>query len=363
MNSTAAEILRRFEGGAASTVERLTDGEALDLLRCTDLAGLGIAADAVRRALHPDGLVTFVIDRNINYTNICVSRCSFCAFWRESEQGYVISKEEMAQKIKETIDLGGTEILLQGGLHPDLRLDFHTDLLRYIKRNFDIHIHAFSPPEIIHFCRLNGMSVEDVIRALRDAGLDTMPGGGAEILSDAVRAEVSPHKCTADEWIGVMRCAHLAGMRTTATMMFGHAEAPEDRVRHLRRIRDLQDETGGFTAFIAWTFQPGNTALARERGVVSPGGFDYLRMLAVSRLYLDNVPNIQASWVTQGAKIAQLALRFGANDMGGTMMEENVVKAAGVEYRMSAEETAHIIRKAGFRPAQRNTLYNLLRVL
>jgi len=367
LSSIAADILRGLPP-LGERRSRLTDAEALELLKCSDLTGLGRAADAMRRALHPQNAVTFIIDRNINYTNICASRCKFCAFWREKEKGYVLSKDELASKIRETIELGGTQILLQGGLHPDMRLDFYMDMLRSIKQEFDIHIHAFSPPEIVHFARLNRASVREVIEELRRAGLDTIPGGGAEILSRPVRERVSPHKCGADEWIEVMRQAHLLGVRTTATMMFGHVEALKDRVEHLRRIRDLQDETGGFTAFIAWTFQPGNTVLAAEMpGIsplgpaVAPGGFEYLRMLAVSRLYLGNIANTQASWVTQGAKIAQVALRFGANDMGGTMIEENVVRAAGVGFRMTTEEIIHVIRTAGFAPAQRDTLYNLLR--
>jgi len=365
LNSTPADILSGFKAGDAP---RLTDAEAAALLRCGDLTALGQAANAVRQRLHPGNIVTFVADRNINYTNICVSRCKFCAFWRDKEDGYVLTKDELAKKIKETIEAGGTQILLQGGLHPDLRLDFYIDLLKFIKSNFDIHVHAFSPPEIIHFARLNGMPVRNVIAELRKAGLDSIPGGGAEILSNAVRSLVSPHKCTADEWIAVMREAHLLGMRTTATMMFGHAETHSARVEHLRRIRDLQDEMKGFTAFIPWTFQPGNTALAAEITAapdesVSVGGFEYLRMLAVSRLYLDNIPNIQASWVTQGLKIAQVALFFGANDMGSTMMEENVVRATGLDFRANSAEIVHIIRSAGFIPARRETLYNLLEIL
>jgi cyclic dehypoxanthinyl futalosine synthase len=364
LSFTLAETLKKFQAGAPA---RLADAEALELLRCDDLMGLGRAANAVRRSLHPDNFVTFIADRNINYTNICVSRCKFCAFWRNSEEGYVLSKEELARKVRETVEAGGTQILLQGGLHPDLRLDFYIDLVRFIKGNFSIHVHAFSPPEIIHFARLNAMPVRQVIAELREAGLDSIPGGGAEILSDSVRSHVSPHKCTADEWTAVMREAHLLGMRTTATMMFGHAESLFERVEHLRRIRDLQDETKGFTAFIPWTFQPGNTALAAEAadesGKTSVGGFEYLRTLAVSRLYLDNVPNIQASWVTQGLKIAQLALFFGANDMGGTMMEENVVRAAGVNFRANSAEILYVIKSAGFTPARRDTLYNLLEIL
>jgi cyclic dehypoxanthinyl futalosine synthase len=340
----------------------LTDGEALELLQCGDLPALGKAAHAARRRLHPGDTVTFVGDRNINYTNICVSRCKFCAFWRDGREGYVLTREELAEKIRETVALGGTEILLQGGLHPDLRLDFYAGMIRFIKENFDIHVHAFSPPEIIHFARLNGMAARDVISELRAAGLDSIPGGGAEILSDRVRSSVSPRKCTADEWIEVMRQAHGLGVRTTATMMFGHAETAADRVEHLRRVRELQDETGGFTAFIPWTFQPGNTALAAE--APSPaGGFEYLRTLAVSRLYLDNVANIQASWVTQGLKIGQVALYFGANDLGGTMLEENVVRAAGVNFCANPAEIAHVIKAAGFVPARRDTLYNVLEIM
>ena len=327
------------------------------MLKCRDLVSLGRAADGMRRSLHPEGRVTFVVDRNVNYTNICSSQCSFCAFWRLKDGAYVIAEDELAQKIRETTDLGGTQILLQGGLHPELKIDFYVRMLRFIKRNFDIHIHGFSPPEIIHIAGQSGMDVPAVLDELREAGLDTIPGGGAEILSERVRSEVSPHKCTASEWLDVMRTAHSRGMRTTATMMFGHVETVEERAEHLEAVRSLQDETGGFTAFIPWTFQPLHTRLERIRPA---GAFEYLRVLAVSRLYFDNIENVQASWVTQGAKVAQVALRFGANDMGSTMIEENVVRAAGVDYRISVDEIVRIIREAGFRPARRDCYYNVL---
>lgn len=337
---------------------RLSDADALKLFDSDDLLSIGACADEVRKRLHPEGMVTYVIDRNINYTNVCVSGCKFCAFYRSADapDAYVLSHEELAQKIAETVGLGGTQILMQGGLHPGLRLEFYCDMLEFIKREFGIHLHAFSPPEILHIARLEGMGVKETIERLRAAGLDTIPGGGAEILSEGVRSEISPHKCTADEWIEVMRIAHEIGMRTTATMMFAHRENHEDRVEHLRRLRELQEETGGFTAFIPWTFQPLNT----EIGGTPACGVEYLKTLALSRLYLDNFDNVQASWVTQGSKIAQLALRFGANDLGSTMIEENVVRAAGVTFRMSLQEMRGIIEDAGFEPRQRDCYYNLV---
>jgi cyclic dehypoxanthinyl futalosine synthase len=344
--------------GACVEGERLSEEAADTLFRSGDLLSLGAAADSMRRRLHPDNRVTYVIDRNINYTNVCVSGCRFCAFYRakDAPDAYVLSHDELAQKIKETIELGGTQILMQGGLHPDLGLDFYRDMLAFIKREFGIHIHAFSPPEIIHFAGIEGITVEETLRSLREAGLDTIPGGGAEILSDRVRSEISPHKCTADEWLAVMRTAHEMGMRTTATMMFAHAESFSERIEHLSRVRGLQDLTGGFTAFIPWTFQPLNTQIGGE----AAGGIEYLKTLAISRLFLDNFPNIQASWVTQGSKIAQLALRFGANDLGSTMIEENVVRAAGISFRMSLKEMRAIIKDAGFTPRRRDCYYNLL---
>jgi cyclic dehypoxanthinyl futalosine synthase len=347
------DILRAVLDG-----RRIGNADALALFESPEFLSIGAAADEVRKRLHPERMVTYVIDRNINYTNVCVSGCKFCAFYRspDAPDAYVLSHDELAQKIKETVQLGGTQILMQGGLHPDLRLDFYCEMLRFIKSRFDIHIHAFSPPEIIHIARLETMDLTETIERLRAAGLDTIPGGGAEILADGVRSEISPHKCTADEWTDVMRAAHKIGMRTTATMMFGHREKLEDRVEHLARIRALQDETGGFTAFIPWTFQPHNT----EIGGMTAGGVEYLKTLAISRLFLDNFDNIQASWVTQGSKIAQLALRFGANDLGSTMIEENVVRAAGVTFRMSLQEMREIIGDAGFAPRQRDCYYRLI---
>jgi cyclic dehypoxanthinyl futalosine synthase len=299
--------------------------------------------------------VTYVVDRNINYTNICVSGCLFCAFHRQptDADAYVLDRDELFGKIDELVSVGGTQILMQGGLHPDLRLDYYCDMLRAIKERYDIHIHTFSPPEIVHFARLEGMSVSEVIRTLHESGLDTIPGGGAEILVQSVRDRVSPRKCTADEWISVMRDAHSIGMRTTATMMFGHVETYADRIEHLRKVRELQDETGGFTAFIPWTFQPGNTGLPLR----TVGGHEYLKTLAICRIFLDNFSNIQASWVTQGAKVGQVALYFGANDLGSTMLEENVVRAAGVQFRMSIEDMRQLITEAGFEPVQRNCYY------
>ncbi len=337
---------------------RLSADDALELFRSDDLIAIGAAADQARRRLHPRAMVTYVIDRNINYTNVCVSECKFCAFYRspDSPEAYVLSHEELRHKIEETIELGGTQILMQGGLHPDLRLDFYRDMLQFIKENFGIHIHAFSPPEIIHIARIENRSVGEILESLRSAGLDTIPGGGAEILTDDVRSRISPSKCTADEWIDVMRTAHSIGIRTTATMMFAHLESHEDRIEHLQRVRSLQDETSGFTAFIPWTFQPLNTDI----GGPSAGGVEYLKTLAISRLFLDNVANVQASWVTQGSKIAQLALRFGANDLGSVMIEENVVRAAGVTFRMSSREMRAIIEDCGFAPRQRDCYYNLI---
>lgn len=337
--------------------ERMDTNAALDLFRDADLLTLGQRAHDRRLALHPDPVVTYVIDRNINYTNVCSSGCLFCAFYRESShpEAYVISREALAKKISETLCLGGTQILLQGGLNPDLDLDYYVDLLREIKSRFDIHIHGFSPPEIAFLAQQSGLDIAQVIRRLHAAGLDSIPGGGAEILVDEVRTRISPHKCSAETWLRVMRCAHLQGMKTTATMMFGHLETARQMVTHLDRIRRLQDETGGFTAFIPWSFQPGNTRLDLQPATA----VEYLRVLALSRLFLDNIPNIQASWVTQGAKIAQLALTFGANDLGSTMIEENVVAAAGINFKLPLAEMQRLIENAGFIPRQRDCFYNL----
>ena len=361
MNSTINSVIDRV-----CSQKRLPFEDGVNLIGSHDLIGLGTAADRLCRNLHPEQYRTYIVDRNINYTNVCTSGCTFCAFYRDKgdKDGYVLAKEELFKKIEETISLGGTQILMQGGLHPDLKIDFYVDLLRSIKERFDIHIHSFSPPEIIHFSSLNDLPIKEVLSLLKDAGLDTIPGGGAEILTDRCRGILSPHKCSVDEWLQVMREAHLSGIKSTATMMFGHIETMEERIVHLDKIRQLQDETGGFTAFIPWTFQPKNTALsvsAEKRTGFKIGGFDYLRTLAVSRLFLDNIPNIQASWVTQGSKIAQLALKFGANDLGSTMIEENVVRAAGVDYRLKKEEMISLIEDLGFEATQRDCYYNILK--
>ncbi|KJU84052.1 menaquinone biosynthesis protein, family [Candidatus Magnetobacterium bavaricum] len=339
---------------------RLTMEEALRLYIDMPLLRLGQMADSMRKALHPQVPVTFIVDRNINYTNVCVNRCSFCAFYRDESapQAYVIDREELLRKVQETVDLGGTQVLLQGGLHPGLDLSFYTGMLAAIKERFPVNIHGFSPPEIHYIAQMAGMSTRQTLLTLRDAGLDSIPGGGAEVLSDRVRHRISPRKINTSQWLDVMRQAHTIGMRTTATMMFGAIETIDDILQHLDAIRSLQDDTGGFTAFIPWSFQPGNSELGKE---VSPStAVDYLRVLALSRLYLDNIANIQASWVTQGVKMAQVALRFGANDFGSTMIEENVVKAAGVSFKTSRDDIIKAIQAAGFRAAQRDTYYNII---
>lgn len=349
-------------GAIASKVlegKRITGEEGLCLLTRADLLTLGSLADRVRRRLHPYRRVTFVADRNINYTNVCVTGCSFCAFYRPPghPEAYVLSREEIFKKIEETLALGGTQILMQGGLHPDLDLCYFEDLFQAIKRRYPVQLHSLSPVEIDYLARASGLPLETVIRRLAAAGLDSIPGGGAEILADRVRKLISPRKISAGRWLEVMKAAHLAGLKTTATMMFGSVETPAERIAHLEAIRRLQDETGGFTAFIPWSFQPGNTALGGRPATA----VDYLRTLAVARIYLDNVPNLQVSWVTQGTKIAQIALAFGANDFGSTMLEENVVRAAGVSFNASLEELVYNIKEAGFQPAQRDNVYNIIR--
>ncbi len=338
--------------------QRITEEEGLVLYYEADLLTLARLAENRRFELHPERMVTFVVDRNINYTNICVSGCRFCAFYKtpESGQGYVISRDALSEKIRETIELGGTQILLQGGMNPDLSLDYYVDLLKFIKENFKIHVHGFSPPEIAYFADESGLSIADTITTLREAGLDSIPGGGAEILCDEIRTKASPNKCLTGVWLEVMRQAHLQGMRSSATMMFGHLEEPRHIFKHLSRIRRLQDETHGFTAFIPWTFQPDNTKIS----VTKTGSVQYLRVLAISRLFLDNIDNIQASWVTQADKIAQTALFYGANDMGSTMIEENVVASAGVDFMLPESELKRLIETAGFEPRQRDCYYNLL---
>ncbi len=352
---TAGNILEDSAAG-----KRITAEEALCLFHEADLLGLAAAADAVCRKQHPDGIATFLIDRNINYTNICVNQCAFCAFFRPPDhpEAYVLSQAEIELKIAETLSLSGTQVMIQGGIHPDLGLSFYVNMFRRIKEKFKIRIHSLSPPEIVHIARREGMSIGEVLRELRVAGLDSLPGGGAEILVDRVRRTISPRKISSGEWLDVMREAHAQGMKTTATMMFGTVETVEDRISHLEKIRSLQDATGGFLSFIPWTYQPGNTVLGGKT-VSAP---EYLRMLALSRLFLDNVPNVQGSWVTQGQDIGQVCLSFGANDLGSIMIEENVVKAAGVSHRMTVDEMVHLIRKAGKIPAQRDTEFNLLKV-
>ncbi|MGQ9483691.1 MAG: cyclic dehypoxanthinyl futalosine synthase [Desulfosoma sp.] len=351
VRSAHAEWLEAVaEGG-----RRLSWHEARELYLHADFHWLGYAAHRVRLRKHPENVVTYVVDRNINYSNICVCGCRFCAFFRHPghPEGYVLERETLARKIEETLAMGGTQILLQGGHHPDLPLSFYENMLRFIKDRYPVHVHAFSPPEIVFFARREGLDVATVIARLKNAGLDSIPGGGAEILVDAVRRKVSPNKCSVQEWLGVMEEAHRQGLRTTATMMFGHEESLEDRLSHLFALRNVQDRTGGFTAFIPWTFQPGKTPMARppETAVA------YLRLLALSRLVLDNFDNLQASWVTMGPKVAQAALFFGANDFGSTMIEENVVAAAGVHYRLSVEEIRRLIEDAGFVPKQRTMAY------
>jgi len=341
--------------------ERLARGEVAALLEPgIPLTRLGRWAHAARTRRTDPERVTYVVDRNINYTNVCVSGCLFCAFHRPPghPEGYVLSREALECKIAEAVELGATQILLQGGLHPGLKIEDYTGMLRFIKATFPrIHVHGFSPPEIVHVARLAGTDAGAVIAELKAAGLDSIPGGGAEILTDASRERISPNKCTATEWLSVMETAHEQGLRTSATMMFGAGETAGERADHLLALRALQDRTGGFTAFIPWSFQPGNTRLA---GLSEPGGHEYLRVLAASRLALDNFDNVQASWVTQGAGVAQTALFFGANDFGSTMIEENVVAAAGVTFRMSRAAIERQIRGAGFRPCRRDQGYNIL---
>ena len=340
---------------------RLSAPEAIDLLEHGDLLALGAAADEVRRRLHPAHDVTFIVDRNINYTDYCISGCRFCAFYKKpgGGDGYLLSRDEIFRKIEETLALGGTAIMMQGGLSPDLDICWFEQIFADIRARYPIHLHCLSPPEVAHIAAQSGLTTAETLRRLQAAGLDSLPGGGAEVLVDRVRGEISPHKISTDTWLRVMREAHALGMRTTATMMFGSVDTPAERVEHLRRIRELQDETGGFTAFIPWTFAATNTAL--QQGHQPATGHDYLRLLAVSRLFLDNVVNLQASWVTQGLRMGQVALSFGANDMGSTMIEENVVRAAGVVHAVTVEEMVRLITAAGLAPVQRDTLYGEVR--
>ncbi|MFO0889574.1 MAG: cyclic dehypoxanthinyl futalosine synthase [Isosphaeraceae bacterium] len=355
MSSTVPEILRRVVDG-----HRLTAEEGVTLFRQAGLLELGRAAGDVCRRLHPEPYRTYNIDRNINYTNVCTAVCDFCAFYRKVDDtdAYVLDRPVLLEKIRETVALGGDQILLQGGLHPHLKLEWYEDLLRDIKSHFpEVNVHGFSAPEIHHFTKVSKLGLGTVLERLKAAGLGSLPGGGAEILVDRVRKEITRGKVLTDNWLQVHRVWHELGGRSTATMMFGHVETLEERIEHLERVRQLQDETGGFTAFIAWTFQPDHTDMA---DVPPAGAFEYLKTQAISRLYLDNVPNIQSSWVTQGAKIGQIGLYFGANDMGSLMIEENVVSSAGTVHHLTLEEIRRAIREAGYIPRQRDVFYNYI---
>jgi len=355
LSSAIAPLLEKAVAG-----ERLTPDEGLRLLESHDLIAIGQAADAVTRRLHPEPYRTYNIDRNINYTNVCTAVCDFCAFYRPPghEDVYVLPRDVLLKKIEETVALGGDQILMQGGLHPKFKLDWYEELLRDIKTAFpQVNVHGFSPPEIYHFTKVNKLPLRTVLERLKEAGLGSLPGGGAEILVDRVRKEITRGKVLTDDWLEVNRVWHELGGRSTATMMFGHVETLAERIEHLERLRQLQDETGGFTAFICWTFQPDHTDMAH---IPPAGAFEYLKTQAVSRLYLDNFPNIQSSWVTQGEKIGQLALFFGANDMGSLMIEENVVAQAGTVYHLSLETIRRCIREAGYIPRQRNVHYEYI---
>ena len=353
--TTLAEVVAKVAAGG-----RVNADEALLLYREAPTQTLGRLADGIRRRKHPSRVVTYIIDRNVNYTNICVARCNFCAFYREvgSSDGYVLGFEEIFRKIDETIAVGGNQLLLQGGHNPDLPLAWYEDLFRAIKAKYpDFKLHALSPPEVLHISRLGGMPTAAVIDRLVAAGLDSIPGGGAEMLVDRVRKILNCYtKASSDEWLAIMREAHLAGLRTTATMMYGTVETEAERIEHMMRLRDLQDETGGFTAFITWSYQPEHT----EHGGYELTGVDYLRTLALARIVLDNFDNLQASWVTQGGKVGQLSLAFGANDMGSVMIEENVVRAAGAAYCMDEVEIVSNVEDAGYQPMRRNMHYEVL---
>jgi len=336
----------------------LTIEETLDLFASDDLISVGMAATAVRNKKNDPHVATYQIDRNINYTNFCTEYCSFCAFYRPlgAKDGYLLSFETIYEKIDEMLELGGTGVLLQGGLHPDLRVEYYETLLRSLKQKYpQVHLHCFSAPEILCIAEVSGLSVRDTIARLQDAGLDSIPGGGAEILDDEIRARISRLKCTSDEWENMHRTAHSLGMRTTATMMFGCGEEPRHRANHLARVRRIQEDTGGFTSFIPWIFAPENTPLGKK--VPEATAVDYLKTLAISRLFLDNIDHIQSSWLTPGIKVCQVGLQFGADDVGSILIEENVVYAAGVRNRTNEEELRRIISDAGYMPAQRDTLY------
>jgi cyclic dehypoxanthinyl futalosine synthase len=359
MNGSKGVLDKALEG------ERITDEEALTLLRSRELVAVGRVADELRNRKIDKRRVTFIVDRNVNYTNVCYTDCDFCAFYRrpgDTREGYLLPKAIIFKKIEETLALGGTALLMQGGHHPDLGVEYYEDLFGSIKARYPIHLHALSPSEIQHAARRSKLTISEALTRLRDAGLDSLPGGGAEILVDRVRKIISPKKTTSGEWLGIMREAQRLGMSTTATMMYGHVETLEERVEHMRRIRDLQDELHGFRAFISWTFQrDGNRLGDVVSEEVRPTSFDYLLTQAVSRIYLDNVDHIQSSWVTQGMKVGQVALSFGADDMGSVMIEENVVSAAGTTHRATAEDFVRAIKALGKTAVQRDTLYRDVR--
>jgi len=354
-NQKVSTILGRVVDG-----ERLSKEDAIVLLESRELAAIGAAANAVTQRLHPESYRTYNIDRNINYTNICTAVCDFCAFYRspKSSEGYVLPRAELLDKVRETVELGGNQILMQGGLHPTFTLNWYEELLQDIRREFpSVNIHGFSPPELHHFTKVNKLSIRTVLERLKVAGLGSIPGGGAEILVDRVRSAITRGKVMTDDWLNVMRVWHELGGVSTVTMMFGHVETLAERIEHLDRVRQLQDETKGFTAFICWTFQPDNTDLSH----ISPtGSFEYLKTQAIARLYLDNIKNIQSSWVTQGLKIGQLALAYGANDMGSLMLEENVVAEAGTVHFLTLDQIRSSIEEYGYAARQRDVRYRLV---
>jgi cyclic dehypoxanthinyl futalosine synthase len=354
----SAALRGELDAAAARVIAgaRLSPEQALLLLGQERLTALGALADLVRRRKHPERVVTYIIDRNVNYTNVYNAFCSFCAFYRapHHDEGYVLPFATIVQKVRETYELGGNQILLQGGHNPELKIDYYEELFSGLKREFpDLWLHALSPPEVVHVRRVSRLALPETLERLRAAGLDSLPGGGAEILVDRVRRKLARNKCSAGEWLEVMEEAHRQGLRSTATMMFGHVETLAERIEHLARLRELQDRTGGFTAFIGWTYQAEHTALGGREATSA----DYLRTLAVARVFLDNVENFQASWVTQGPKIGAASLAFGVNDMGSTMIEENVVSAAGTVHAMNEPEIVRAIRDAGFVPKRRDMTY------
>lgn len=353
MNRVEEILKKALDGG------RVEEAEAAELFTAKDILFLGNAATRLAAKKRQGKVATYIVDRNVNYTNICVTDCTFCAFYRKKTDAdaYVLPFEIIAEKIEETLALGGRQILLQGGHNIELKIEYFEDLFGKIKERFDIHLHALSPPEIVHTSIISRISVLETLKRLRAAGLDSIPGGGGEILVDRVRQKISPSKCTATQWLEVMELAHGMGIPTTATMMYGHVETLRERVEHLTRLRQLQDKTGGFTAFIPWTFQPGNNPLGMERNGYKVTGLEYLKTLAISRIVLDNFDNIQSSWVTQGPKIGQMALYYGANDMGSIMIEENVVRGAGASFSITEDEIRRLITDGGFTPRRRNMRY------